>query len=350
MPNSEWLLPKLCLSVSGMGWVLRTSQFLLLGCVPLVIQPYVIQPLEELLPYDTFSVRLDRFEELSSLPERMNQITQPELQRLRMAGAEHRAAFSWVQDGLAYNHTILALCHRAMELRGRLKAGPHASCAPHAAGLTGALPTGRVPSWMPRSVRRARAKLIDQRRAAVAQLEATAAAAAAAAVTTRTNGRAQPERQPETRRTATPAASGGGSGGGGSGGGGSGGGGGGRLRPAHGGFRFLNLQPAQGGRSGFCNITSDSKRCDVDNMGAWPVLLGRDMRPMHVRKSTPTIRTLNDCKEACRQCARCNFVSFSASPAHRDCSWYHTCDMAKLHPPPVQGPDYQTHAVGRNER
>ena len=65
-----------------------------------------------------------------------------------------------------------------------------------------------------------------------------------------------------------------------------------KARAAAGGFRFLNLQPAEGGRSGFCNITSEGKHCAVDNMGAWPVLLGRDLRPMRLRKTTPTIRTL----------------------------------------------------------
>jgi hypothetical protein len=57
----EWLRPKFCLSASGMGWGIRTGMLLLLGCVPLVAQPYVVQPLEPQLPFQALAMRVDRF-------------------------------------------------------------------------------------------------------------------------------------------------------------------------------------------------------------------------------------------------------------------------------------------------
>ena len=56
--------------------------------------------------------------------------------------------------GLAYNFTLLALCHRAVELRGRLKA-PGATCQPLADGLPEARATRRWPHWYPPKLREA---------------------------------------------------------------------------------------------------------------------------------------------------------------------------------------------------
>ena len=37
------------------------------------------------------------------------------------------------------------------------------------------------------------------------------------------------------------------------------------------------------------------------------------------------ILTLADCVDACRRCARCNFVSLSFRPFHEECMWFHAC-------------------------
>ena len=47
-----------CLAPSGWGWGWRLSLAMLTQCVPVIIQPNVTQPFEELLPYDDFSLRL----------------------------------------------------------------------------------------------------------------------------------------------------------------------------------------------------------------------------------------------------------------------------------------------------
>jgi hypothetical protein len=50
-----------CLAPYGWGWGIRLTQMVLLGCVPVVIQPHVFQPFEDVLDYDAFSVRLPRW-------------------------------------------------------------------------------------------------------------------------------------------------------------------------------------------------------------------------------------------------------------------------------------------------
>ena len=77
-----------------------------------------------------------------------------------------RRAYLWGKGGLAYNYTLLGLCHRAHELRGGLRAGPHASCAPLARSLPGADEARRLPTWYPPALADATRRAIAARRAA----------------------------------------------------------------------------------------------------------------------------------------------------------------------------------------
>ena len=56
------------------------------------------------------------------------------------------------------------------------------------------------------------------------------------------------------------------------------------------------------------------------------------------------LHTLGDCMRACRCCASCRFVSYSAHPKHRECSWYSHCNLAQLN---QGGRDYVTVQVRR---
>ncbi len=49
-----------CLAPYGWGWGIRLSQIILSGCVPVIIQPHVFQPFEDLLDYSQFAIRLPR--------------------------------------------------------------------------------------------------------------------------------------------------------------------------------------------------------------------------------------------------------------------------------------------------
>ena len=155
---------KFALAVSGDGWGNRFMKGALLGAVPLVAAPLVVQPHEYVLPLPRFSRRLE-FEQLPTLAEYTAAVGADELAALRAALHRARDAFVWGWGGLAYNFTVLALCQRARELRGALRAGPHASCAPLAAALPEAdaatADEAREPEWfgepLTAAVRRAKA-------------------------------------------------------------------------------------------------------------------------------------------------------------------------------------------------
>jgi hypothetical protein len=51
---------RFCLAPYGWGWGIRLSQIILAGCVPVIIQPHIYQPLEDVLNYNDFSLRLPR--------------------------------------------------------------------------------------------------------------------------------------------------------------------------------------------------------------------------------------------------------------------------------------------------
>lgn len=140
---------KFCLAPSGHGWGMRTGKNAVLGCVPLIAQPYVVQPYEMLLPYELFGRRVS-FEDIANLPEIVN-VSDTHVRTMRRHLARVRRAFVWRVEGggLAYNHTLLHLCHRALELRGHLKAGAEADCKPLAQGLPDSSPSQRMPKWFP---------------------------------------------------------------------------------------------------------------------------------------------------------------------------------------------------------
>ena len=163
---------KFCLAPSGHGWGMRTGKNAVLGCVPLIAQPFVVQPYEMLLPYETFSRRV-AYEEIPQLPEIVN-VRDEDVRQMRRMLVRVRRAFVWRVEGggLAYNHTLLHLCHRALELHGSLKAGPEASCAPLAEGLPDASATQRVPKWFPPPLATATLQLQAERREAMARLRA----------------------------------------------------------------------------------------------------------------------------------------------------------------------------------
>lgn len=178
---------KFCLSPSGHGWGMRTGKNAVLGCVPLIAQPFVVQPYEMVLPYERFSRRIE-FEDIclardaeskrctQAAPEAllMNivNVTDEAVRSMRRELAKSRHAFVWRVEGAgqSYNHTVLHLCHRALELRGRLKAGPNADCSHLAKGLPEASPTQRMPKWFPAPLIAATLKLQAQRHEAMVRL------------------------------------------------------------------------------------------------------------------------------------------------------------------------------------
>ena len=194
-----------------------------------------------------------------------------------------RPAFIWDEKfGLAYNYTILSLCHRAVELHGRLRAGPNASCAALAAALPLAEPHRRVPHWYPPAVRQAAEALRRARRCASETAEPTQAdgadARAAAKVCADEAAVAgQAEKAAAARRASA------------------------QTRAV--GFAYNSSR-------GYCGLADSKSDCATSSMGAW------------------SMNNVTRCIQRCLGCARCNFISFS--PELQDCSWYHKCSLAHL--------------------
>jgi hypothetical protein len=116
---------RMCLASAGDGYGMRLSSSVSANCVPLIAQPSIVQPFEDLLDYRTFSWRLSSGD-IPTLARALQQLEDSTLLRMRKNLAAAHPAFSWAEDGLAYNLTVLSLCWRAMHLRRGLKAGRHA--------------------------------------------------------------------------------------------------------------------------------------------------------------------------------------------------------------------------------
>ena len=82
-------------------------------------------------------------------------------------------------------------------------------------------------------------------------------------------------------------------------------------------------------RPGFCSATStDGGDCDTGSSGSWKVVRA-SARGTH-NASGAHVSRMHQCVEMCkRSCARCRFVSYSDT--HRDCDWFHECDLSSLH-------------------
>ena len=153
-----------CLAPAGDGWGIRLVQLMAEGCVPLVAQPLVIQPLEGILDYESFSARLNAPREINAtLPTRLAALVRSgEAARMRQRLREARSAFLYGER--AYDATLLALCRRARELHGALRSG--GSCAHIARRVPGASSAEHtsLPRWAPPALVEAVARLQRTRR------------------------------------------------------------------------------------------------------------------------------------------------------------------------------------------
>lgn len=177
VPESTFSSAKFCLAPTGEGWGVRLVKSVHTGCVPLVSQPWVAQPFEDLLEYESFSRRLE-YGEVASLRAALSDESIPPraLWAMRHALAPASRGLEWRPrlGGLAYNLTVLALCHRALQLTGALKARG-GSCDNYgrevlrlvgvsARGMRARARRGAFPGWWPAGLRNATARLVMQRR------------------------------------------------------------------------------------------------------------------------------------------------------------------------------------------
>ena len=68
---------------------------------------------------------------------------------------------------------------------------------------------------------------------------------------------------------------------------------------------------------GHCGETSDRGDCETGNFGSFGFRTGR-----HLEWADAAQR----CLQKCFKCSRCRYMTIS--PAYKDCSWYHVCELS----------------------
>ena len=127
LPSDLYLTSRFCLAPSGEGFGDRLATSMLRGCVPLIIQPGVLQPYDDILPYHKFSVRVGA-DKIPILHKLLPSITEAEHKRLRAGVRHYAAAFDWSENnGQAYQLAAYALCRRAHHHGADAAAGKHGS-------------------------------------------------------------------------------------------------------------------------------------------------------------------------------------------------------------------------------
>ncbi|KAG2436512.1 hypothetical protein HXX76_006810 [Chlamydomonas incerta] len=107
-----------CLAPSGWGWGVRLLEAVAVGCVPVVVQDNVYQPLWDVVPYDEFAVVLPRAQ-LHRLPQLLEAVGPAQLAALQAGLARWHRAFLYRHHnpfGLAFNYTLAALRRRLTSL------------------------------------------------------------------------------------------------------------------------------------------------------------------------------------------------------------------------------------------
>lgn len=118
LPNELFRRARFCLAPSGEGFGDRLAAAVLHGCVPLIIQPGVRQPYDDVLAYDAFALRVgaDAIPQLHTL---LPTVTDAEHARLRAGVRRFARAFDWSADGgQAYEVARYTLCLRAAPPEG----------------------------------------------------------------------------------------------------------------------------------------------------------------------------------------------------------------------------------------
>ena len=104
---------RFCLAPSGDGWGIRLVKVILSGCVPLIIQPSVALPFNDILNYTTFALILQP-EDIPNLHTILAQISPQQHTLLRMGLERNWKAFSYDSPGIAYDLIVESLRRRAL--------------------------------------------------------------------------------------------------------------------------------------------------------------------------------------------------------------------------------------------
>ncbi|PSC71723.1 exportin-1-like isoform X2 [Micractinium conductrix] len=118
---------RFCLAPYGYGYAMRVVEAMLAGCMPLIVQEHVFLPYEDLLPYETFSLRLTN-DDLAQLRDILRGVTDQQYRQLLEGVVRNAPAFNWAAGGgaggggdsgssRAFDYTVAALRRRHMQLK-----------------------------------------------------------------------------------------------------------------------------------------------------------------------------------------------------------------------------------------
>eukprot|EP00271_Cylindrocystis_brebissonii_P001473 TRINITY_DN11728_c0_g4_i1.p1 TRINITY_DN11728_c0_g4~~TRINITY_DN11728_c0_g4_i1.p1 ORF type:complete len:925 (-),score=228.51 TRINITY_DN11728_c0_g4_i1:1056-3536(-) len=90
-----------CLAPAGWGWGMRATQAAMLGCIPVIIAPGVVQPYEgDLIKWEEFAVFL-RFDEIDSMVEILRAMPAEVIAKKQAACAEVWPRFVWATPSVS---------------------------------------------------------------------------------------------------------------------------------------------------------------------------------------------------------------------------------------------------------
>jgi len=125
----RWQRSRFCLAPTGGGFGDRLTQAMRYGCVPLIIQPNVTQPLEDILPYETFSLRVG-LDDVPRLPEILGAVSRSQHASLLRGVRNFSPLFNWhTTHGQAFDAVAYTLCRRANRPACGHLAPTRAACA-----------------------------------------------------------------------------------------------------------------------------------------------------------------------------------------------------------------------------
>ncbi|KAL4427672.1 hypothetical protein ABPG75_001761 [Micractinium tetrahymenae] len=106
---------KFCFTPLGFGFGMRLVHAMLAGCVPIIVQEYTIQQFEDVLPFETFSIRLTN-EDMPHLRDILKSISNEQYRTLPENVLRHQTAFCWNREKgcRAFDYTIASLRRKHM--------------------------------------------------------------------------------------------------------------------------------------------------------------------------------------------------------------------------------------------
>lgn len=121
-----------CLAPSGNGYGNRITYAMVAGCIPVVVQPSVRQPLDDVLPYWRFSLRL-RLEDAPNLVQILDAVTPGEVEALQSHVKLYHSYFlwrgwsdlpgasGWTGEGLAYEGVLESLRRKLYHIQADME-------------------------------------------------------------------------------------------------------------------------------------------------------------------------------------------------------------------------------------